>query len=272
MREKPLRKEQRNSFTEHCRIFYQHSLSLSVPDNGNDEDINTSREIMKVFNSLISSQQQQQPLLIDETEKVHSEILKCGLHNITDNCAMELTKIRNEERRKAHELGMKQRCQEFHMILDETISSNERNKVFTIKYVNSFVSAYKQNIGFHSIFAGMRIFLEAQIKNDKKVIYWDFDSATITESFNNENGSKEYFEKVASMFLSFLVRVEHKEGDNDVNENVLCWQVEPSLSKRKMRMFLNCLPFKRDLHAKPAGKLMQTETIRNIEKDCWCFW
>jgi len=267
-----LHNDQRKSFTNHCRIFYQHSLSLSALDNGNDEDINTSREIMNFFNCLISSQQQQQPFLIDDVENDYSEILKCGLHNINDKCVVELTKIRNEERRKAHELGMKQRCQEFHMILDQIPLPHEHNKGSTVNHVKDFVSAYKKNIGIHSVFAGMSNLLEAQLKNDKKTIFWNFDSATITESFDNSDDSKEYFEKVATMFLSFLVRVEDEEEDNGVNGNVLCWQVEPSLTRKKMRIFLNCLPLKRDLHAKPTGELIQTETIRNSDKDCWCFW
>ena len=267
-----LQNQRRKSFANHCRIFYRHSLSLGVNVNG--ENIITSKEVMDVFNSLISSQELQQPITINKTEAGYSELIKCGLNSIDDQSMMVLTQVRNEERRKAHDLGMKQRCQEFHMILDQIHFPCEEDKRDHTNYVKDFVFSYKQNIGIHSVFAGMRDLLEAQIKNNKNHIYWKFNSATITESLDldNANDSREYFEKVSSMFLSFLVRVEDEEGDNGVNGNVLCWQVEPSLNRRKMRKFLNYLPHKRDLHAKRTGELAQTEILISSDKQSWCLW
>jgi len=263
--------QQKNeSFTKHCRIFYQHSLSIN--DNGN-KDINTSREIMNVFNSLVSSHQQQQPITIKKTEIGYSELIKCGLNGINSQHIIELTKIRDTERRKAHKQGMKQRCKAFHMVLEQAHVLNEDNKRDYTKYIKDFVSSHKQNIGVHPILAGIRKLLETQVKNDQNVIHWKFHSTSITESFdNNVNDSTAYFLKVAVMFQSFLMRIEEEEREEaDDGGYVLCWKVKESLNRRKMRKLLSCIPHARDLHAKPTGKLCATEMIRSSDKEFWCF-
>jgi|ERR1719343_81362 len=264
--------KQKRRFSDHCKTFFRHSLSMY--DEGSDEDVNTSKDIMNVFNSLVANQQQQLPLCLDEKDANYSELVKCGFNDMDDQTMIELMRIRNEERSKAHQDGMKQRCKELHKIFEQVNASQEDNADQFI-HVKDFTTSYKQNIGLHSLFAGMRNLLESQIKNEKQSIYWKFDSITITESFDNTTiSSKEYFKQVALMFQSFLVRVEDEQeaDNNDANGNMLCWKVNPSLIKRRMRKFLNCLPNKDDLHARPTGKLTQTEIIRNVEKDCWCFW
>ena len=264
-----LKQQQRKSFTDHCRTFYRHSLSIY--DNGNDESITTSKEIMNVFNCLMSSEQEQQPIIINKTEVGYSQLVKCGLDGVDDQIIIELTKIRNEERKKAHEQGMKRRHKEFLFILDEISLRHEEDNGNHLNHLRSFISRYKENIGFHSVFAGMCNLLRSQIKNENLEIYWKFKSIAVTESIENAGESAEYFKHVVSMFYSCLRRVEDEE-ESDVDENALCWKVKPSLNARKVRKFLKCLPRKNELHAKPIGELIQTERVRNIDKDYWCFW
>ena len=259
-------------FSSHCKTFYRHSLSIH--DEGSDEDANTSKDVMKVFNSLVVNQQQKLAMNLDETDANYLELVNCGFHDLDDQTIIELMSIRNEERRKAHQDGMKRRCKELHKIMDQ-INVSKQNDEDLFIHMKKFVTSYKQNIGFHSVFAGMRNLLESQIKNERQTIQWKFDSVTITESFDNTTiNSKEYFKQVASIFSSYLVRVEGEgeENDIDLNGNMLCWKVMPSMNKRRIRKILNYLPQKRELYAKPTGTLTQTEIVRNVDKDCWYFW
>merc|ERR1712039_538662 len=336
--------KQNECFTKHCRIFYQHSLSISKNNNNEnsnktEDDINTSSEIMNVFHSLLlSSQQQQQqengqqqktPIMIKKTDIGYSELIKCGLNEINNYNIIEFTKIRDNERRKAHELGMKHRFKIFHNMILEYQSNNntinnsnhnnnnnrdQYNYNLSIKYIKHFVSLYKKNIGMHPIFAGIRKLLETQIKNDEYITYWKFYSITITESFDNNNDNivndtnnccnndnevdnhkkiTSYYEEICNMLFSFLMLVveddeeeeeEKKEGmDNNENDDdgsgsmLLRWKVKESFNRRKMRKLLHCFPKECDIYAKPTGKFIITDMVRNNnnngkDKDFWCFW
>merc|ERR1711862_1094647 len=135
-----LQEKQFECFTKHCRIFYRHSLSIIKNNHekknknktSKDVDMNTSREIMNVFHSLLHSiqehdqtnteqQEQKKAIMIKKTDFGYSELIKCGLCNseISNYHMTELVKIRDNERRKAHELGMKLRFQTFYNILLE---------------------------------------------------------------------------------------------------------------------------------------------------------
>merc|ERR1712039_750975 len=191
---------------------------------------------------------------------------------------------------------------------------DQYNYNLSIKYIKHFVSLYKKNIGMHPVFAGIRKLLETQIKNDEYITYWKFYSIAITESFDNNNNNivndtnnccnndnevdnnkriTSYYEKICNMLFSFLMLVveddeeeeeEKKEGmDNNENDDdgsgsmLLRWKVKESLNRRKMRKLLHCFPKECDIYAKPTGKFIITDMVRNNnnngkDKDFWCFW
>merc|ERR1711862_870733 len=154
----------------------------------------------------------------------------------------------------------------------------------------------------HPIFAGMRKLLETQTKHNNNIIHWKFYSIAITESFDNNNNMNDnnsnnkaiisYFQKVCNMFFSFLMLVSDDEVHHDKEDEekkidsnndhhtgniLLFWKVKESFNKRKMRKLLNCFPHERDMHTKPTGKFIITDSVRNSnssssnEKDFWCF-
>lgn len=282
------KRDQLERFRQHCELFYQYSLNTSNSnDNGKlnyNIDVNASREVLNVFNSLHSGQKGHV-----ESNFYESELKKCGLGcNMSSEELLELSKISNEERKKAHEQGMQERYKLFDKILNYTNRSGEDDAANESmnnceNCIKKFVLQYKRHIGVHPILAGMRYLLETQIENDKKMILWKFNSAAITESSfgadSNNVTKNEFLHNTASVLQSFLFRVVEEEKEDNFNDSdgkrkelLLCWKVKSSLNRRKMKRLLCFIPQRRDLHARPTGELFVTDMVRVSDKDWWCFW
>jgi hypothetical protein len=170
----------------------------------------------------------------------------------------------------------------------------------TKQQIQQFVSNYKQNIGTHSFLAGMRALMELQLKHDESIILWTFHGSTLSEvnisfdatqqdstttSRNKTNGGN-YIKDAIDVLKSFMIFHENdidasENGSGQTHETMVSFSIHYSISNSFLGHLLSGLPKTRDLHTKPAGKLVvldrnmfgvRTNPKGDLDEDCWTSW
>ncbi len=333
------------NFQQHCKIYYEKSLSIGESRGGADESTEKSEVVLDAFehhvryslsennvlmdsngNNSISSpsltQNEDSIIIVAEQRdflnsirvKKHSDELKtCGLYieynddiskikYLPQHILTEYSKVKDGERRNAHETKMKERSDIFIRHLQESILNDSRHyysfskfmgeyDVTTQSYltyvrscIRTFVMKYQQNIGSHSLLAGMKKLIEKQMEMDEVICLWKFNSAVITESSlflftnNDVKGKNEsltlpsYLNDAINLLTSFLVYCGEKTDveSNDTNEkeneeSFVSFHVHPFISNSFLRQMYLELPS--SLDARPTGSFYSNEKFDANDHD-----
>jgi len=180
--------------------------------------------------------------------------------------------VKDEERRLAHIMKMKERRESLHNLFMKHSGDSEATDsrflgefdVTTQKYlanvrysVQKFVGQYKNNIGSHSLLAGIGKIIKEQIEMDDRICFWSFNSSVISEScFGNlQNQNREsYMVDAVSVLTSFLIyNPDHDLEANDEpdTEEFVTFHVHPMISNSFLKYILAEIPS--SLDAKPTG-------------------
>ncbi len=192
---------------------------------------------------------------------------------------LEYSKVKDEERRLAHITKMKERRETLHNLFlkhsGDAKSTSTRFlgefDVTTQKYlthvccrVQKFVCRYKNNIGSHSLLAGIGRIVKEQIKMNDEVCFWSFNSSVISEScfgsLQNQDG-KSYMEDAVSVLTSFLIYNPEQDieaNDDGDTEEFITFHVHPMISNSFLKYILAEIPS--SLDAKPTGRCGSRES------------
>ena len=263
-------------FASHCRSFFLASLSL--PPSSSSSSLPSDEDVIfetKHSKSILDALEHYSSFgSIDEmrrgvdcwSDSFHEELKACGLEQLPDNIQQYID-IRQEERTIAHEMAMKRRHEVLlsnlpnenaHDIHDEddddhisimvTRGHIRRSKQF----LRTFVHKYYEDISSHSFMAGLRKFIETQLKNSHTV-GWTFESTILSEH-------QESYCKDAIHVLSLCANFVPKNHDvdleqNNTNENImqLSWEMNHFISDDALQQLLSQLPTNFDM--RPKGKV-----------------
>lgn len=308
------RKEQLKQFSNYCRFYYRDALSLQQTITSSDRDVNnldeeesrifnsnerreTCRAVLQAFESLCASRKV--PPCNDELYR--PAITRCGLLDseflMGEQGKLRLnlyTKVRDVERRSAHEHLMYERRSHFFELLEEkereiiepAFSPSSHGFLLNFQQweidgkkkhvVRKFSKAYSSKVGVHPWLAGLKKLFETQLENTDRVTKWEFDIASLTE---NCSGDDALLHDALALITTFLVR-EILEGSNEEKRDeffeapTTAWKIRENISINLMKKILSILPHSRELHAKPTGRVIVSNEKRKVEEttflETWC--
>ena len=292
-------------FRNHCRLYFQKSLSnpdCCIINNYSDDDFQASKIVLDALEYQLGNMKEiglnsdHEDFLNSEIVKNHSAVLKsCRLFIECDaedsykeirssypqtqqqqQLLIEYNTIKDEERRLAHLLKMRERRDLLRKLLKESqiqVDSNTSENfvgeydITTQRYlrhvrsrVQNFVSQYKSNIGTHSLLAGIRKIIEQQIDSGEQICLWKFNSMVISESQSGES----YMRDTVSILTLFMIfnpdkDVESKGMDEGNYEDILHSYIHPVLSNSFLKYIMSEIPS--HLDAKPTGTFHHDENI-----------
>lgn len=305
-------------FSSHCRLYYQTSLSFHDSEMTTEQisAIRASKCCLDALEYQIANTHEEnisteyREFLNSKEVKEHSNHLaECGLHitlpseedrsedeeapkpilkhSLSHQELVEFSKIRDKERRNAHELQMEERRKYLDKLIKKTFTKSEieatdrndsnvlvtslvtesslNSREFlnqTRSKIGSFSSKYKLNVGTHSFFAGIKKLIEKQMENNDSCILWTFNCSTLSEVNHSCIGPTEkhngetYMDEAVELFSLFLVLHYDESLINqiDKNEPMYSFYIQPSMSNSFLSYILGSFPSSHELHAKPTGK------------------
>jgi hypothetical protein len=333
--------EPSDRFRQHCKIYYQKSLSLSEERSAtktlhDDGEIQASQVVLDALEHQIGNHSQENDIamkivltddhkgfLNSDRVKQYSDVLEscklllkynddggqsittCSVPKHYQQLLIEYTQVKDEERRLAHVMKMKERKEILHGLLEKMNkqvkqkSYNNRSSehaqgpdhdtywyageydVRTQKYLShvrtstqEFVGQNKQNIGTHSLLAGIRKIIEKQIEMENQTCLWRFRSSVISESCfgssENQNGEK-YMKDTVCVLSLFMVY--HIENDLEASmedeceyksefEDFITFRIHPGISDSFLKYIVAEIPS--NLDAKPTGSFQAIACSDNV--------
>jgi len=298
-------------FSGHCQAYYQRSLTNAEDSNSSDREFLACQIILDALeHQLINVHEEEishehKMFLSSDIAKQHSAQLKsCGLHvhcqpaessssgvgsspMLSHQILAEYAKIRDQQRRLAHESQMEQRkvqleklirkkVQDANHIGEDTIGEYVVTSQSYLNHVRGvvriFASRYKGDIGTHSFLAGVRSLIEKQMNVDSKMIMWSFNGSTLSEvSFNSANPrlkkcGEGYMKEAVDLLTSFMICFRSMESTEEAKEKeyepMYGFHVHPMISNNYLRYIVSELPSQKNLEARATGSL---ETMSDSE-------
>eukprot|EP00979_Chaetoceros_neogracilis_P014447 scaffold4640_cov283-Chaetoceros_neogracile.AAC.24 len=293
------------NFSNHCMLYYEKSLSIHDSETTSDEDqeqLQASKIILDALEHQIINVHtdeitvEYRKFLESKDVHHHSEHLKsCGLFaeesrfkpkqvstissSLTHQALAEYTKVRDLERRNAHQMQMtkrriylEQRIKGKFMlhvssprIMGEHLVTSQAFLKHARGIITNFVRKYKSKVGSHSLLAGIAAMMKHQIEEDKTITLWTLNGSTLSEvNFSSANPSQKhngevYMEDAIELLSSFMLHYpdedEAEKGTSQKYESMYSFFIHGSISNSFLRYMLSDLPSSHELHAKPTGKL-----------------
>jgi len=204
----------------------------------------------------------------------------------THEALAKYTNIRDQERRNAHQMQMIKRRSYLDQLIkrktpqlvsastnanhfEKTMGNHLVNSQEFLKHVRSaiavFTRNYKQHIGTHSFFAGVKAMIEKQLEGDKRgtCILWTLNGSTLSEvNFSSSDPSQKhngevYMDDAIGILSSFMLYYPNEDGaekaSSQEHESMYSFFIHGSISNSFLRYILSDLPSSRELHAKATG-------------------
>ena len=186
----------------------------------------------EIVPGLVNEEERSQESDYHESPRDHTELKNHEQQQQQQLLLLEYAKIKNEERRLAHEQQMEIRTQELRSLIYSENKKEESSKIDVTSQeglneirllIRNFVTKYKSNVGVHSFLGGIRKLMECQLScsNDERVQIWKFNALLLSESAivvtttttttpGNENvtgpsSTSQYMKDAVNVLQSFLI-------------------------------------------------------------------
>ena len=266
-------------FASHCRSFFLASLSSSSSDEDVIVETKHSKLILDVLENYSSFGSIDEMRRGDDCwdDSFYEELKACGLDQLPDNI-QQYTDIRQKERAIAHKKAMKRRHEFLLANLpnenshDNHDDENEDPISFMVTrahirrskhFLRTFVNNYYEDMSSHSFMAGLRKFIETQLKNTHTV-GWTFESTILSE--HQETYCKDAIDAL-SLCANFVPKSDDidLEQNNSTNENImqLQWTMNHFISDDALQQLLAQLPSNFDMRPKGTVYVIDNQNRNN---------
>lgn len=301
-----------SNFVQHCKLYYTSSLSTK-----NDSAITSSvtaandkqacQTVLKAleYHTINIHEEQMSSEMIEfissnKVEQFKSELKNCGLfveipgeassqqQEMTHQLLLQYTKIRDQQRKAAHENQMENRRKCLEQLIREKssqtiLSSDDTGKnhdsvVTSYAYlrkirglIRNFLRTYKDHIGTHAFLAGMKKLIEKQSK-ENNIVTWTLNASTLSEvnfSSSSSTHGEDYMKDAVELLFSFVVPMSlenltrAEEGKQKEFESLYSFHIHPAISNGHLKTLLTEFG-KTDLDARPTGTFDVLKGKKNV--------